>query len=102
GRLRSPALRAEPVQDRHAQGADDVPVGPSAGARLLELEAELAAVPSCLLEQLRTSGRTLERRTRPAAAELELRAGRDGLERGEDPLDPPAVFGPGDPHVDLR
>ena len=69
--VRSAALRAEAVEHRDPEGADDVSVGAAARRRLLQVEAELEAVLSGLREQCRGTGGRLERRPRPAAADLQ-------------------------------
>src|ERR671937_3267879 len=54
-RVRSAALRAEAVEHRDAERADEVAVRAAAGGALVEVEPELRAVLPRLLEELRAA-----------------------------------------------
>src|SRR5919204_1477951 len=85
--VRAAALRAEPVEHRDAERADEIPVRPAAGGALVKVEAEGQAVLARLLEEPRRAGRALERRPREAALELGPRAGEERDQPREHPLD---------------
>src|SRR5262245_30559611 len=99
GSVCAAALPTEPVEHRDADRADDVPVGPAARRLLFEREPELAAVLPRSLEQPCGAVRSLERRTRPAAAELEPCLRLHRFELGERALDLVAIGHRRDPYV---
>src|SRR4051794_36371044 len=68
GRMRAAALRAEAVEHRHAEGADEIGVRPAAAGLGLELQAERAAVLAGLREQPVAARGGLQRRPCPASA----------------------------------
>src|SRR5919205_4427446 len=86
-RVRAAALRAEAVEHRDAERADEVAVGAAAGGALVEVEPELLAVLSRLPEQAGRFGRALERRPREAPLELEPRSPEEREQARERPLD---------------
>src|SRR5919199_2662278 len=86
-RVRAAALRAEAVEHRDAERAHEVAVRAAAGGALVEVQAELLAVLSRLLEQAGRFGRALERRPREAALELEPRSPEEREQARERPLD---------------
>src|ERR671935_259676 len=86
-RVRSGPLRAEPVEHRDAERADEVAVRAAAGGALVEVEPEPFAVLARLLEEPRRAGRALERRPREAALKLEPRAEEERDQAREHPLD---------------
>src|SRR5690349_9753062 len=102
GRVRSSSLGPEPVEDGHAERADEVAVGAAGDRRLVQVEAELAAVLARAGEQLRGAGRPLERRARPAAREADRRARRLRLEPAEERVDAVALGERRDAYVEPR
>src|SRR5262249_32661463 len=87
GSMRAAALGAEAVEHRHAGRGEEVPVGAACDGRLVQVEPERAAVFPRALEQEARTGRALERRSRPAAAELYARAFGLCLELMQDAVD---------------
>src|SRR5713226_3034932 len=85
--MRAGALGAEPVEDRHAERADEVAVRAARCGDLAEVEPERAAVLARALEEHSGAFAPLERRSRPATVELDARAGGLGLEAVEEGLD---------------
>src|ERR1043166_3820008 len=96
------ALGPQPIENGNAKRPDQIPVRAAAGRLFLELEAQLAAVVAGSFEELGRALGTLERRARPAAAELQRRLGVNGPEAGERLLEPVAVGHGRDPDVDAR
>src|SRR5919206_5131125 len=101
-RVRAAALRAQPVEHRDAERADEVAVRAAARRALVQVEPELRAVLAGLREESRRSGRALERRPREAAFELERGSGDLGGERLECRLHLGHVGGVSHANVDPR
>src|SRR5438046_350678 len=70
--MRAAALRAEPVEHRHPERADEVAVGAAGRRRLVQVEAERAPVPPRLFEEQRRAWAALERRPRPESFERDF------------------------------
>src|SRR5207248_9186164 len=84
-RMRAGALRAEPVEHRNAERADEIAVGAAGRGDLVEVQPERPTVLAGALEQDAGALAALERRPRPTAFDHHPRArclGLDALTEG--------------------